>query len=173
MCSRRMMLSNDFERAMTRLSKWGRWGKDDRRGTVNLLTPARRTAAAALATDGIAVSLARDLNAQPSVDNPAPFIDRVTPSVEGQFNVDESTIDRFIAAIGSEREEVWDERIWDWDVKVDGNLASVWVPYAFYRGEQLSHCGVDAFQLVRLDGEWKILHVIDTRRREGCTGPPR
>ena len=95
------------------------------------------------------------------------------PEDEGQFNVDESTIDRFIAAIGSEREEVWDEQIWDWDVKVDGNLASVWVPYAFYRGEQLSHCGIDAFQLVRLGEAWKILHVIDTRRREGCSGPPR
>ncbi len=90
------------------------------------------------------------------------------PGEDGEFQIDDDAIERFIGAIGGEREEVWDERIWDWDVKVDGHLASVWVPYAFYIGERLSHCGVDAFQLVRLRGEWKIVHVMDTRRAEAC-----
>ena len=32
----------DIERWMTELSNWGRWGKEDQMGTVNLITPAKR-----------------------------------------------------------------------------------------------------------------------------------
>ena len=47
----------------------------------------------------------------------------------------------------------------------------VWAKYAFYAGEQLSHCGVDAFQLVKGAEGGKIFHIADTRRREGCETP--
>jgi len=43
------------------LSNWGRWGADDELGTVNLITPAKRVAAAALVTDGVSVSCARPI----------------------------------------------------------------------------------------------------------------
>ena len=45
---------------MTELSNWGRWGKDDQLGTINLITPEKRKQAAALVKKGISVSLARD-----------------------------------------------------------------------------------------------------------------
>ena len=51
----------DFLRAMEDLSNWGRWGDDDELGAANLITPAKRRAAAALVTDGISVSLAHDV----------------------------------------------------------------------------------------------------------------
>lgn len=44
------------------LSNWGRWGEDDRRGTLNLITPDVRRAAAAAVRRGQAVSLSRDLD---------------------------------------------------------------------------------------------------------------
>jgi len=50
----------DFERAMTELSNWGRWGADDQTGTVNLITPEKRKAAAALVRDGVSVSMSLD-----------------------------------------------------------------------------------------------------------------
>jgi len=43
---------------MEELSNWGRWGADDELGSSNLITPAKRRAAAALVTEGISVSLA-------------------------------------------------------------------------------------------------------------------
>jgi kynurenine formamidase len=46
---------------MKTINNWGRWGKDDQMGTLNLITPAKRKAAAALVKDGITVSLAHDL----------------------------------------------------------------------------------------------------------------
>lgn len=73
-------------------------------------------------------------------------------------------IDRFVEAIGQPREEIWDERLWDIEVRIDQNLATVWTEYAFYIGEQLSHCGVDAFQLFRSVDGWKIFQIADTRR---------
>lgn len=55
------------------LANWGRWGKDDEKGTLNLITPAKRKQAAALVRDGIAVSLARDADLVKSVDNGNPY----------------------------------------------------------------------------------------------------
>ena len=47
------------------LNNWGRWGPDDQRGTLNLLTPARRADALRLARTGRVVSLARDVVPRP------------------------------------------------------------------------------------------------------------
>lgn len=63
----------DFERWKTELSNWGRWGKDDQIGALNLITPAKRRQAAALVREGISVSLSRDSDTVKAIDNPDPF----------------------------------------------------------------------------------------------------
>lgn len=63
-----MATEADFHRAMDELSNWGRWGDDDELGAANLITPAKRRAAAALVTEGIVVSLAHDVNQEAAVD---------------------------------------------------------------------------------------------------------
>jgi len=55
---------------MEELSNWGRWGSDDELGTVNLITPAKRRAALALATTGEVVSLSLPISIVPPPDNP-------------------------------------------------------------------------------------------------------
>jgi hypothetical protein len=80
------------------------------------------------------------------------------------------SVDEFVAAVGAPREKQWDERIWDVEVRMDGPLASAWAPYAFYLGDELSHCGVDVAQLVRHEGRWKILQLSYTRRPD-CDVP--
>jgi len=92
------------------------------------------------------------------------------PAEVGEFAVDEPGVDALVERIGAERED-WDERIWDWEVRVDGNLATVWTPYAFYRGGVFSHCGVDSFQLAETPEGWKILSLVYSRRVEGCEEP--
>jgi len=62
-----------YEQWKKDLSNWGRWGPDDEIGTLNLITPARRKAAAALVKEGISVSLAGDPDTEKSVDNPIPY----------------------------------------------------------------------------------------------------
>src|SRR3990167_4853642 len=62
-----------YERWKTELSNWGRWGRDDQTGAMNLVTPAKRRQAAALVKDGVSVSLARDVDTEKAVDNPQPY----------------------------------------------------------------------------------------------------
>lgn len=78
---------------------------------------------------------------------------------------------RFISAVGQPKEQVWNEPIWNEKIQIDGNLASVWVEYAFYVDDQFSHCGVDAFHLINQKGKWKIFHLVDTRRKSDCDVP--
>ena len=61
-----------------------------------------------------------------------------------------------------------DERITYDIIRIDGALAIAWTPYQFYYKGNFSHCGVDSYQLVRIDHEWKIQYLIDTRRKKDC-----
>ena len=61
-----------------------------------------------------------------------------------------------------------DERITFDVIKVDGDLAFVWTPYELYLNGKFIHCGVDAFVLLKLNNQWKISSLIDTRRKQGC-----
>src|SRR5438094_2621318 len=63
-----------LDRWMQELSNWGRWGKADQLGTVNLITPAKRKSAAALVKEGFTVSLSSDAETTKSADNPFPFV---------------------------------------------------------------------------------------------------
>lgn len=97
----------------------------------------------------------------------------VSTDSAGNPRVSIADIGQFLAAVARPRAEVWDERIWDTEVPVDGGLASVWTKYAFSRGQQFSHCGVDVFELVRRPDGWKIIHLADTRRTTNCWTPPK
>lgn len=78
------------------------------------------------------------------------------------------SVDRWVTSVGTPHEEIYDEKIWSYKVRVDDNLASVWTEYTFYLGKKLSHCGVNAFHIVNTAAGWKISHITDTRRRENC-----
>lgn len=82
------------------------------------------------------------------------------------------TAEGFAKAVEQPREQVWNEQIWDVDIKIDDKLASVWTQFAFYLGEDLKHCGVNSFQLYHFDDGWKIIYLVDTYRDEGCKGKP-
>jgi hypothetical protein len=55
-----------------------------------------------------------------------------------------------------------EERIWDPEVRVDGGVAIAWAPYDFYIDASFSHCGHDAFQLIRTDRGWKLASIVYT-----------
>ena len=72
----------DFDRWMKEISNWGRWGKTDEIGTLNLITPASRLAAAKLVREGVAVSLSRHADKEKAPDNNRPFIHEMLSSSE-------------------------------------------------------------------------------------------
>lgn len=79
----------------------------------------------------------------------------------------------FVNAVGTPHDKVWDERIWSYDIRVDGPMASAWTEYTFYLGEEQLHCGVNHFLLCKQNGAWRISAITDTRRKTACLTAPR
>ena len=76
----------------------------------------------------------------------------------------------FLTAIANKKpENTYFEKLLSYDIKIDGNLASVWTPYEFYLNEKFSHCGANSFQLFDNNGRWEIIYLVDMRRRSDCS----
>lgn len=90
---------------------------------------------------------------------------------KGEPILHQGSLQSFLNAVGTPHDEIWDEPIWDTEIRVEGHLAQAWTKYAFYLGKQFSHCGVDAFHLFKTENGWKIFHLTDTRKKEGCDIP--
>src|SRR5690242_4880222 len=61
----------DIDGMMKSLSNWGRWGADDQRGTLNLITPEKRKQAAAMVQEGVTVSLSHNVIKSGTAESPA------------------------------------------------------------------------------------------------------
>ncbi|MEJ1222104.1 nuclear transport factor 2 family protein [Sediminicola sp. 1XM1-17] len=62
----------------------------------------------------------------------------------------------------------FEEKLLSFNIQIDGDMAHAWTPYEFWLNDNISHCGVNSFQLLRDSKGWKIIYIIDTRRKEGC-----
>lgn len=81
----------------------------------------------------------------------------------------ETKMSDFITIIGrAPAADTLNETIYDTEVRIDDNLATVWTAYDFHVNSRFSHCGYDAMQLVRGRDGWKIIALADTQKREGC-----
>lgn len=89
---------------------------------------------------------------------------------EGEPVLFQGSLERFLSAVGTPHDEIWDERVSGLKIMVDDNLATAWMDYSFYAGDKFSHCGVNAMSLFRSAEGWKIIYLIDTRRKEDCGG---
>ncbi|MES1215784.1 MAG: nuclear transport factor 2 family protein [Bacteroidota bacterium] len=92
----------------------------------------------------------------------------IATSKEGVVTVKNEAPAEFIEFVSKEQKGNADERIVFETIKIDGPLALVWAPYKFFYKGVFSHCGVDSFQLVKINGAWKVQYIIDTRRKTGC-----
>jgi hypothetical protein len=128
--------------------------EDSAKAVVNQLFTAMRNVDAAMLKDAFADSAVLQTIAYRRQD--------------GTFFVRNEKVSDFVSSISTAKKDSLDERITFETVKIDGPLASVWTPYKFYYAGKFSHCGVNSFQLVRINGRWKIQFLIDTRRRQGC-----
>ena len=131
--------------------------------------PSDRAAVIAVANDLFAAMRARDADAMRALQTPEVAMIRITEDAQPFIHM--GSPDAFINAILNAPAEPR-ERMWDPEVRIDGDLATLWAHYEFYLGDRFSHCGVDAFQFVRVDGSWKIVSIAFTRRHEGCDDAP-
>lgn len=88
---------------------------------------------------------------------------------KGEAQVVDGNVAELLRAISNRpADQTWEEKILSYQIQVDGNLAHVWTPYEFWLNGEFSHCGANAFTLGKTEDGWKILHLIDSRRKGGC-----
>lgn len=87
---------------------------------------------------------------------------------EGVFKDDGGSANLLKAISERPDDQKWDERLLDFNIQIDANMANAWVDYEFWFNGNFSHCGVNSFQLVKTEGKWRIIYLIDSRRRKGC-----
>jgi hypothetical protein len=89
-------------------------------------------------------------------------------SKEGKTIITTETPGDFAKVIATIPAGAADEQIVFKDLKIDGPMAAVWTPFKLYFNGKFYSCGVNSFQLTRLNGEWKIQYILDTRRKTNC-----
>lgn len=112
---------------------------------------------------------ARDSVIMKSVFYEDPVIQTIAKIKEGETKLVNEELEKVLKGIVSiPLETEIKEVLHDYVIKIDGDMANAWTPYSFYLNDTFSHCGVNNFQLLKQKGEWKIIYLIDTRRKEGC-----
>ncbi|RYC52851.1 nuclear transport factor 2 family protein [Flagellimonas olearia] len=88
---------------------------------------------------------------------------------EGKTRFRNEEFSKFLTSICSIPDSIkFEEKLTSFSIQVDRTMANAWVGYEFWLNDAFSHCGINSFQLVDFDGEWKIIYLIDTRGKEGC-----
>ncbi len=97
------------------------------------------------------------------------IVQTVGRTKEGEAILRTEDFDKFLKSIVSIPDSVdFQEKLLSVNIQFDGAMANAWTPYEFWYKGAFSHCGVNSFQLFKDKGEWKIIYLMDTRRREGC-----
>jgi len=92
------------------------------------------------------------------------FLQRRTAAQEGA--VSKRSVQSFLSpAVGA---DPFIERYWEPVVQVRGGIAQVWAPYELRDNGAAVHCGIDAFQLVKTDGAWKVASLMFTMEPDAC-----
>ncbi len=88
---------------------------------------------------------------------------------EGKTLFKNEKFKNFIKSITSIPDSIkFEEKLTSFSIQVDRTMANAWVGYEFWLNDNFSHCGINSFQLINFDGEWKIIYLIDTRGKAGC-----
>jgi hypothetical protein len=127
--------------------------EDSVKAAVNQLFTAMKNADSALLVNSFADSA---------------ILQTIVNGKEGKVEIKNELVSEFAGFISKLQKDVADERIQFDVLKIDGPLSAVWASYKFYYKGKFSHCGVDSFQLLRVNGKWKIQYLIDTRRAQSC-----
>jgi hypothetical protein len=102
-----------------------------------------------------------------ALHNPGAQLVAVIKNKEGKSVVRNLTADDFSKNFAVKKE--LKEDMYAPEVRVDGDVALVWGRYVFFVEGKVSHCGLNAFHLVRTDGGWKIGGIASTIDPGACT----
>lgn len=94
-------------------------------------------------------------------------------TVDGKLKMRSSLNQDYLKNLPSGKEKLR-ERMWKPEVKIRGSIANVWTPYDFWIDGKFSHCGIDSFDMVKVEGQWKIAsgsYTVETECKSSPLGP--
>ncbi|HEY9183805.1 MAG TPA: nuclear transport factor 2 family protein [Salegentibacter sp.] len=104
-----------------------------------------------------------------SFAHPDIVLQSISVSEEGVSKLTTDSYSGFLKGISSIPETTnFEEELLDFEISVYGKMAHVSTPYSFYLDGEFSHCGVNSFQLMQVEDQWKIIYLVDTRKKTGC-----
>ena len=154
--------------ALAALATLASAGRTSRAGAQSAHPSAERAAVDSIVTSLFAAMRKGDSAAVRRAFHPRALLTTAGATREGTPQTTIDSVDAFVKAVGTPHPEMWDERLYEPVIQVEGNMAVVWAPYSFFLGPVIQHCGIDAFQLAKGAEGWRIISLIDTRRRTGC-----
>ncbi len=110
-----------------------------------------------------------DLERRKQVTIDGSMIQRMRQQPDGSFTLAPSIVS-FDAMKPSNTVMV--ERFWDEELIITGPFATFMAAYDFWIDGEFSHCGTDVFDLINVDGQWKIGNMKFTIIRDGCPPSP-
>ncbi|QSB24995.1 nuclear transport factor 2 family protein [Flavobacterium sp. CLA17] len=94
------------------------------------------------------------------------ILQSITESKTKGNKLSDENVKEFYKSIATIPSDVkFKEKILSSTIQIDGSMAHVWAPYEFYINDKLSHSGVNTFTLFKEKENWKIIYLIDTRRK--------
>lgn len=101
-----------------------------------------------------------------SVCSSAIILQSISESAAKGNKLSDETAKEFYKSIASIPSSIkFQEKILSYNIQIDGSMAHVWAPYEFYLNDKLSHSGVNTFTLFKEKDIWKIIYIIDTRKK--------
>lgn len=93
------------------------------------------------------------------------ILQSISESEKGNRLTDEKASEFINSIVSIPKEVKFEERIISYKIQIDGAMAHVWTPYEFYINGKFSHKGVNSLQLFKEKDKWKIIYIVDTRRK--------
>lgn len=112
---------------------------------------------------------AQDTAGLRSMIAPGAILQTLRPTIDGDVVVQSSELSTFLEGLASIPDSVdFREELLEINIRRDGPLAHAWTPYKFYINGGVRHCGANSFQWVQQQGRWKLIYLVDTRRKLPC-----
>ncbi|MBJ7409087.1 MAG: hypothetical protein JHD15_01805 [Phenylobacterium sp.] len=120
------------------------------------INTAQRFFDAMAANDGAAVT---------AITLPASVFTAIRPAPGGGTKVSRMTVEEFVKNLRPGlHEAMWAPRV---SIR-GGMMATVTAPYEFKLEGKSTHCGIDVFELAKVDGQWKVASLIWTAEPDAC-----
>ncbi|WP_374504854.1 nuclear transport factor 2 family protein [Flavobacterium sp.] len=108
---------------------------------------------------------AKDSIVMKSVCSDKLILQSIISNVKGNKLINENSKDFYRSIATIPVATLFEEKLLDYTIQVDGAMAHVWTPYEFFINGKFSHRGVNAFTMYKENENWKIVYIIDTRRK--------